>query len=303
MEPFESSLLREKFVITDPGRPSEPPVVALSNRMQISFANEKEQERETFIVRAQNMHCCVRFAAAIAREIAERGPITYRVSDFRWDSLWKDVVRGYEEDWNPSIWVALYMNGRVLYQQGPHHPFLDIIEQCEVHNQGGYAEALPFAEKIFSQAGKTVKISNDSNVALIVTVKPTEAKSGIMLRSATKKMTFSYRAQQKEGGDILRVATVLSICAAYLEGIQLAFQVGMLNRKFDIGLIEKFSDEYRRRERTTQRVASLNRGVLQFDKDFVVTYRPEQPDFQRHIAEAEAFALQVIHRTNTPETA
>lgn len=296
MDAFQTSLLREKFTMTEVGLSDTPPVIALSNRMAVTFANDKGTERETFVIRTQNMHSCARLAAAMAREVAERGPISYRVSDFRWDYLWRDVVKGYEKDWNPDIWCAVYLNGRLIFSDGNHHNFLDIIEQCDAANKGEYVQALPFAEKIFQQAGKTVKIDYDSNVALIVAIKPEEAKCGIVLRGANKKSTFSFKALQRDAADadIVRVPTVLSICAAYLEAIQLAFQVGLLNRKYALKMIEKFSDDYRRMERATKRVGALNRACIQFDKDFSVTYRPERPDFQRQIGEAELAAAKFL---------
>lgn len=309
MEPFQTSLLREKFVMTEAGDTlsDTPPIIALSNRLVVTYTNSIGQERETFAIRTQNMHSCVRLAAAIGREIAERGAITYRASEFRWQNLWHDVIKGYEQDWNPAIWCAIYLNGRLLYSEGNHHNFLDIVEQCDAANKGDYADALPFAEKIFQQAGKTVKIHYESNVALIVSVKPDEAKCGIMLRGANKKTTFSFKALKRDAAksETLRSPTVLSICAAYLEGIQLTFQAGLLNRKYALAMIEKYSDDYRKMERATKRIGALNRACLQFDTDFLVTYRPERPDFQRYVAEAEQFANKILMpiEEDTTETA
>lgn len=294
---FDTSLLREKFTLSETGESANqsPPVIALSNRMDVTFGGDGV-ETENFIIRAQNMHSCIRLAAAIGREIAERGPITYRVADFQWQHLWHDVIKGYEQDWNPDVWCALYMNGRLLFSEGNHHAFLDVIEQCATKHKGDYADTIPIAEQVFQQAGKTVKIAYDANVAMLVRMSESEAKCGIIMRSANKKTTFSFRATPRTEGrkEPLRVPTVLSVCAAFLEGIQLTFQVGMLNYKYRAEMFEKFSDEYRRRERTTKRLGNLNRAVLQFDKDYEVTYRPEQPDFQRHVKEAERVAAKIF---------
>lgn len=296
MDAFETSLLREKFTITETGTSGAAPVIALSNRMAVTFTNDLDQERETFVIRTQNMHSCVRLAAAIAREVSERGAISYRTTDFHWSHLWHDVIKGYEKDWNEQIWCAIYLNGRTVFREGTYHNFLDIIEQCDAVNKGEYVEALPFAEKIFQQAGKEVKIGYDANVALIVSVKAEEAKGGIVLRSARKKATFSFRAVKtdKPRAEDLRPPTVLSVCAAYLEGMQLTFQVGMLNAKYALGMIEKYSDDYRRMDRSTRRIGALNRACIQFDTDFTVTYRPERPDFQRYVIEAQSAATRQI---------
>lgn len=304
-DPFQTSLLREKFIITEIGGVTDAaPVIALSNRMDIALANSKGTERENFVIRTQNMHSCVRFAAAITREHEERGAITYRVRDFDWQPVWMDIIKGYEKDWNPDIWCALYMNGRLLYSYGTHHNFLDIIEQCDAHHKSDYPESVKFAEKAFQQAGKMVRINHESNISLIVTTTPTEAKCGIALRGANKRNTFSFKAIPRVDGkkEPLRPPTVLSICAAYLEGVQLAFQVGMMNFKYKASMIEPHSDEYRQRERATSRLGNLNRAVLQFDKDFTVTYRPESPDFQAHVVDAESLAAKTF-KNPAPETA
>src|SRR5690606_2829809 len=115
-------------------------------------------ETDHFVLRTQNMHSCVRLGAAIAREFYERGSIRQRVQQFRWDFIWRDVVKGYEKDWNDKIWGVIYQNGRPIFSDGNHHPFLDIIEQCALHAKGEYKNCLPFAEQAFQQAGKIVKI-------------------------------------------------------------------------------------------------------------------------------------------------
>lgn len=300
---FDTSLLREKFVIAETGERagSAPPVIALSNRMEATFGGQSPgEERENFIIRAQNMHSCIRLAAAIGREVAERGPITFRVTDFDWKHLWADVIKGYEQDWNPDIWCAIYMNGRLLFSDGNRHPFLDVIEQCALQHKGDYADTIPIAERAFQQAGKTVKITYDANVAMLVRLGKDEAKCGIIMRSANRTTTFSFRAVQRADKDkkneTLRAPTLLAVCAAYLEGIQLTFQAGMLNYQFHAQFFEKYSDEYRQRERIIRRIGNLNRAVLQFDRDFEVTYRPEQPDFQRHIKEAERLAAKIFRK-------
>lgn len=294
-DPFQASLLREKFTIREVDS-SEEPAIALSNRMSISLANDKGTERETFVIRTQNMHTCIRAAAAIVREHEERGAISYRVSDFHWETLWMDIIKGYEKDWNEDIWCAIYFNGRLLYGYGSHHVFLDIIEQCDAHQKGDYLDSLPFAERIFQRAGKIVRIDHESNVAMIVSVTPEEAKAGIILRGASRKSTFSFKAFKRDQPRalVLRPPTVLSICAAFLEGMQITFLVGTLNMKYKMAMMERFSDEYRHKERATTRLGNLNRAVLQFDKDFTVTYRPEQPDFQRHVEDAEKSAARMF---------
>lgn len=294
---FKTTLLREKFTLRDPsGDLSDtPPVVALSNRIVLPLSGRFAEEQETFVIRTQNMHSCARLAGAIAKEYFDRGAITRRVTPFHWGGLWRDVVKGYEKDWNPDIWAAIYHKGRILFEDGTHHPFLDIIEKCDAVSGTGYTESVTFAETAFQQAGKAMKIEHDSNIALIVSAKDDEAKGGVILRGANKKTTFNYTFSRiKTGGDPLRIPTILTVSAAFLEGVQLAFGVGMINRKRASGLLEKYSDEDRKGKRGAERLLNLTRAIESVERKYSCKYRPDRPDFQLMVREAEEFANKIL---------
>lgn len=299
-EEFKSTLLREKFVLRDPAGDlsDDPPVIALSNRLilPLSSAEDLNQPSETYILRAQNMHSCVRLAAAIAKEYADRGALLGRATPFRWDTLWHDVIKGYEKDWNKDIWCAIYHKGRIVFEDGVRHPFLDIIEKCDTASGGNsYAESVLFAESAFQQAGRAMKIEHDANIALIVSIKDDEAKCGVMLRGAHKKTTFNYTVKRRRPeSDPVRIPTILTMSAAFLEGIQLSFSVGMINRKRSTGLIEKFSDEDRRGKRGHDRLINLTGAIEGLERKYKVQFRPDQPDFLKMVHEAEEFAGQIL---------
>ncbi len=294
---FKSTLLREKFVLRDPaGDLSDiPPVIALSNRMSLPLVSPvKNEEPETFIVRTQNMHSCVRLCAAISKEYFERGPIMKRGTAFQWDILWNDVFKGYERDWNPDIWAAIYHKGRAIFEYGERHPFLDIIEKCDSVSNQEYTQSVVFAEQAFQQAGKTMKIEHDSNIALIVSIKPEEAKCGVILRGANKKTTFNCTVKKKKTGDDVRIPTILTASAAFLEGVQLAFAVGLANRKREVGLLEKFSDEDRKGKRGSERLISLTTAIEMIERKYFINYRPDRPNFPQMVREAESAALKIL---------
>lgn len=294
---FKSTLLREKFTLRDPsGDLSDtPPVVALSNRMILPLTSTAGEESETFVVRTQNMHSCVRLCAAIAKEYFDRGAITKRVMPFRWENIWRDVIKGYEKDWNPDIWCAIYHKGRLLFEDGARHPFLDIIEKCDAVNRESYAESVAFAEQAFQQAGKAMKIEHDSNIALVISIKEDEAKGGVILRGANRKTTFNYTITPKKfNAEPIRTPTILTISAAFLEGVQLAFNVGMTNRKRASNLLEKYSDEDRKGKRGAERLANLTGAIEGVERKYICKYRPDRPDFQTMVREAEEFANKIL---------
>lgn len=294
MSTFNTSLMREKFVIQSNDNKEEP-IIALSNRIVVHLISEDKIDDETFVIRTQNMHSCCRLAAAVTKEFYERGSIINRGQPLSWSLLWADVIKGYEKDWNSDIWCVVYHKGREIYKHGEHHPFLDIIEQCDAANKQEYKKSIKFAEDAFSQAGKAVKIEHDSNVALVVSSTPKQAKCGVIVRAATGATTFNYTAQASQNMDKpIQAHTTLTVSAAFLEGIQLAFQVGLLNRKKEFKLFEKYSDEEKKHKRSVNRLSNLDRAINNYEQNFSVNYRPDRPDFKSMVQKSEKLAMKIL---------
>ena len=295
MTEFRTSLLREKFTITERANKKAEPVIALSNRIVVPLTSEDKIDNETFIVRTQNMHSCARLAAAIAKEFFERGTIANRAIPLPWKEIWTDVIKGYERDWNENIWCAIYHNGRVIYRSGEHHPFLDIIEQCDAANKQEYSKSIAFAEDAFSKAGKDVDIDHDSNVALVTSCTPEQAKCGIIVRAASGTTTFNYTATPNlKYKKPIHAHTTLTVAAAFLEGVQLSFLVGLLNKKNEYKLLEKFSDEDRQFKRADNRLKNLDRAIGMYEQQFNVSYRPDRPTFNDMVEKAEKIAVKML---------
>ena len=166
---IDTSLLREKFVIHEKTVYVEDKGLEIrcpSTRMQIDL-QAGELPVETFIVRTHNMHGCARMVARIILDYEKKGPILSRLKDINWKELWNASVSDYERNYNPQRWVCIYHNGKILFQDGEHHAFLDVIEKCDVLNKGDYDKSIDMAEDAFHQNGKDVTIRYDSNVALV----------------------------------------------------------------------------------------------------------------------------------------
>ncbi len=298
MPDFNTSLLREKFVIRDalPDKRGEArPVIALSNRLPLALSSRNGDVQENFVVRAQNMHGCVRMAARIAQEFAQVGPLTDRARPFDWVGAWEGINKGFESTYNELRWVAVYHRGRIVFEAGREHrhPFLDVIEQCDARNSAGYERAVSVAEDAFKQAGKLVTIEHDANVALVVTITPDEGKCGVIVRGPNHTTTFNFSARRK-GDRLVQVSECLSLAAAFLEGIQLAFLVGMTRRKVQYELIGETSAEARKAEEAAQRLFRLRDAITQFETLLDVFYRPERPEFSKMIDDAGEFAKKVL---------
>ncbi len=289
MSDLNMSLLREKFTIRD-SRGEDiagHPVTALSNRMVIPLHDDRGRKVETFIVRAQNMHSCARMASKIISSYQRMGPILNRPIPFDWDVTWDGMIEEYERQYNSARWICVYANGKLIYKSGSHHIFLDLIEKCDDENRDNYDNAVILAEKAFSKAGKVVTIEHDSNVALVLNVKAYEARCGIILRGAAKTATFNFIAETRDEENVINSANCLSVAASYLEGIQLAYVIGSINEKVKLGLLEQYSDDWRKAESARRRLGRLNAEIRSFENRLDVRYRPEKPEFGMIVEEAE----------------
>lgn len=298
MREFNTSLLREKFIIRD-AMPADmtdkEPIVALSNRLPLPLLSDDGDTAEEFIVRAQNMHTCARLGAQICREFQESGPILERRKPFDWKYAYLAVTKGYEKKWNPNRWVAVYHKGRLIFEDGEthRHPFLDIIEQCDARNKGDYEKAVKVAEDAFKQAGKLVNIEHDSNIALLMNITKAEGKCGVILRGPNHTTTFNFTARPRADRDV-NPSQCLTAAAAFLEGIQLAFSVGMTQQKLAYELIEPTSEEARKARESGEKIGRLNGAIQQFENLLDVTYRPDRPSLPDMIDDAKEYARKIL---------
>jgi len=301
MKRFTTKLIREKFLISNADKKlshdQQNALSAPGNRMRIQLLDANEQPMETFIVRGQNMHITARMAARILHTFEKSGPLLARSKAFDWADTWHSITHEYEGPHNPNKWIVVYANGKVVFSEGSRHPFLDVIEKCDIENQLNYDFAVPMAEEMLNNAGQNININYDANVALNITVNEDEARCGIIVRGA-RSTTFSFMVKPREGGDKLNIAQVVTAAASFLEGIQLAFTIGFDTHKRAIGIIEKMSPEEKKLKSAVNRLRHINTQISSFEEIYSVHYRPEKPAFHEHIRQAEILARETIEDPN-----
>lgn len=296
MPTFNSSLLREKFTIHDPldtEAETGAPVLALSNRMVLDLVSKNGLNRERFIIRSQNMHSCVRLAARMFRTYHTSGPILVRAKEFDWDTMWEQIVNEYEYEFNPQRWASIYSNGKLLFEVGERHAFLDVIEKCDALNKGEYEKAIPVAESAFRQLGREVRIEYDANVALVTDMDDKQARCGVILRGPNRTTTFNFAVFPKQE-PVLNIPQILTASAAFLEGVQLAFMIGMNNEKIRLGIIDRFSHDEKMTREARRRLSRLNAEIANLETACEVRYRPERPEFPHIVMDAEKLAAKIL---------
>ncbi len=283
-----TTLLREKFTIRDIEHEDQAPIVAMSNRFVLPLVTKAGQEPEVFVIRAQNMHCCIRMAAQILQSFIRTGPLMVRAEPFDFIEAWEKSCSEYENAHNLARWVVVYTKGKEVFSFGSRHPFFDVIERCDSKNPGNYDKALLIAEETFGKLGKKVSISYDANIGMVLNVKPEIGRCGLIHRGPEKNATFNFVTEPKEEGNVSPVLC-MNVCAAFLEGLQLAYKIGMVNDKLRLMIIEKYSTEAKVGQAALKRLAELNIEVRSFENRMDVRYRPEKPEFSMMVIDAERF--------------
>lgn len=289
---IDTTLLRERFIINETAVTDEAKALdieAPSTRMFIGL-QAGGLPAEEFVIRTQNMHSCARMVSGITANYEKYGPLMPRKDQIDWDDLWDKSLSTYERLHNQRRWVCVYHKGKILYQNGSHHAFLDVIEKCAVLSPNNYNNAVSHAEDAFSQAGKDVSITYASNVALVAILNGEEHRCSTILRAADKSTTFNFNIKPAAKGKKVNIAQGLSSAADFLEATQLAYLIGVNQGRLKQRLTLRDSDEDIRAHHAQKRLAELEAVITSMEGRYKIRYRPERPNFETYINHSEKFA-------------
>jgi len=269
MEDFNTSLVREKIIFTSGGIGEETekePVVIRSNRIFLRLGQAGETEK--IVIRAQNMHTTLRIAAKILHNYYEGGPLLAHTEPLDWETLWDQARSGYEKEFNPQLWCALYINGKSVFKTITS-PFVDVIEKCALLTLDNYDTTMGVTESALKQIGHAMRINHNSNGDNI--------RCGIIHRSDKKDVAFNFTAVN--GQQHTRIIQSFGATAAYLEAFNLRFVIHMLRNKIRMGEAKTVSPENSQIRSAITRQSAISRAILSFEEMYDVKYRPAKPDF------------------------
>lgn len=295
MTQFKTNLLREKLEVYDLGdeEQPDPPVIALSNRMIVPLKDKAGREEERFIIRCQTMHNTARLAAFILQSYETHGAVMPRNHILNWENIWKNTLSKYDEKYNDNLWVTLYHKGQTLYESGVKNSLLDVVEKQDYEHKGAYEDAIVLTEEAVRQKGRNISITHDGRLALVLDLEDERGRCGVIVRTPEKTTSFNFTATHNTQKTINK-ANTLRVAAAFLEGMQLAFNVAIQQSKLEEGLIERFSDEEKQIKDGKKRLVEISDHISTYEKEYAVYYRPERPSFKAAMREAEQFARDVI---------
>jgi len=283
---LNTSLLRERFTITEKNT-NQAPIQALGNRILLPLKSKNGEISERFVIRTHSMHMALMMAARVTQEFYDSGPITNRTIKLSWKDIWYDISSDFERPHTPETWISIYHNGRPIFQDGNYHPFLDIIEQCDIKNRDEYDRAIPMAIDVFKQAGKDVEIEHDVNIASVIGTMDDTTRCGLILRAPDKTSTFNFTlSPDRQKNFTPEPHHGLELASIYLEAIQLSVLAGFVDKKIEQGKIRETSAEALRAKASYKRIGRLNQSITGFENMYSIRYRPEKPDFSEILKEA-----------------
>jgi len=280
MTDFNTVLLREKIDLTDetgsiPGTVDGKAVVR-SNRVFLKL--DKDGASEKVVIRAQNMHSTLRLAESILKDFYWNGLFTHRLNPVEWDHVWLDAQASYDREYNPYNWCAIYIDGRSVFRTTPS-VFVDIIEQCAMLNIDDYDNTMRVTEGAFERLGKAVSITHTSNVAAIISDNGTSLRCGIIARDDGHDAVFNFTTAGGAAG--VRIVQSFGHAASLLEALSLRRITRELKEKLGTGFATKNTVEKAQLALATGRLVTLDKSTKEFEKIYMVKYRPEKPAFFR----------------------
>ena len=287
---LNTSLLRERFVIRQLNKSKPQEIQAVGNRILLPLSSKNGQIKERYVIRAHSMHIALRLAAEIAREFEVRGPLLNRSKPFNWKDYWYDLTTDFERPHVPETWCAVYNNGRVVFSDGNYHPFLDVIEQCDVKNRAEYDRAVTIAEDVFRKAGKEVVINHDINIALVIGVMEDKTRCGLIMRASHGTSTFNLQIEpnQEDEDKPVGIYGALSLSSYFLEAIQLAVTTGVTQAQIIKGRMRETEPAAKKAHAAYKRIGRLSQSIQTYEKRYSIRYRPERPDFVHILEDAKA---------------
>ena len=266
-------------------------IIATGTRMPVVLQSGRLPE-EAIVVRAHNMHSCVRFVGKILHDYDKMGPILNRSPALNWRELWEDCLNHYERVYVPNTWAAVYHKGNIIFEIGTHHAFLDVIEKCDIVNKKDYDSSIKLAQNALKQTSAEAIITYDSAVALVANLERSVSRCGMIIRNPKRTNNFNLSINETATSGKMSISLGLSISAAFLEGVQLGFFIGMQQAKLRKRIFERFSEQDKNTREARERLVQLEAEISATENRYTVRYRPERPNFLETIDISQRLAMQ-----------
>jgi len=263
------NLLREKFAVIDMQQQSED-ITALGNRLTITVPGIETP----LIIRGHSMHITLQFAASLLKQSSYVNHIENVETFFKWEETWQKTIAPFEAHYATQTWISVYFQGKMIFEDGFHNQFFDVVEQCEFkfpRTKDNEKRPITMAENAFKKMGRDVSIELESHVGFILDEKTNELRFAVIMRIPGQKATFTVRMYKDEKVERTPYSYIgMQLAANYIEAINMSVRMGFLEK--EKGKSKEYMDMARR-------LGTLTRNIQQNEAQYDIKYRPERPAF------------------------
>lgn len=279
MKNFSTSLVREKMeFIQDGAEGVSTTAVVRSNRVYLHLPSREDKDIvDKVVIRTQTMSTALRLAGRVMFSYYRNGVFSERAEPYDWALQWDSVQSGYDRNFMPDLWAAVYMNGKSIFKT-INSPFVDIVEHCALLSLDNYDAAIHVTEDMLRKLGRDMRIQHVSSVAATLADDGKEMRCGIIHRAEGRDATFNLAATG--GVDAShRVVQSFGMAAAFLEAVNLQRIIRSMRDKIQSGEAAKASPEATKLRAATARMTAIDKAINSFEDMYTVKYRPAKPDF------------------------
>ena len=280
MKDFKSYLIREKVKLgnlPDNVRAKLPDLDSIrSNR--IDFEWEGANGLYKIVVRAQNTHVTMRFAAEVIRHLNRNSAgEVLKLSEEVWQGIWSRNLSTYEQEFNENLWGMLYINGEAVFKTHQKR-IADILEKCAAAKRQDYEYNATFVEYVLKELGWQTKVIHENEIAGMIFKDRKMIKGSINPRRGIDNKVFSFKLTG-EILDIDRVCAAFLLESIFLEAGNLNFLIDLWRPQVEGSVISPRDPKTKQMYRALQQLNILIREVRTIEGSYKVIYRPERPGF------------------------
>jgi hypothetical protein len=265
-----------KFSSRDDGKGNEPVLVLRSNRVTIPI--KTTVDNINVVVRGQNVPSTLRMTALVIDEFRRDPGLLHDAGALDWESFWARKVSAYENDYNPDIWVSLYVGSQLMFTTRQTKDAVDVVESVAGKDEVTEDVILKAAGRLVGDTEDLV-VEHDLQTAFVFQPFSTYHRAAILERRDRKAGSFAISVFHPTPQKPVRLSHFIAFCADMMETLTLK---SFLDRVQDLIAKNKINQSGimpSQVQATRNRRRELMEAIDTFEKANKVNYRPERPKF------------------------
>jgi hypothetical protein len=253
----------------------EAAMVISSNRVTMPI--KTQIDNYIAVVRGVSVPAALRMTALAIDEFRRDENLLFDPQALDWDSMWRRKLSAYDNDYNREQWVALHLNGKMIYTNKEGVDPSDEIERLTAGKEVTEAIVLEATKKSLGPSDDLV-VEHDSQTAFVFTLFPTYLRASAINRSDRRTGSYALSAYHPAPTKQIRLSHFVGFCADLNEALTLK---GFMERVQELTAANKIAQSGitpTKVAATRNRRRDLQEAIDNFEKTNKIVYRPERPN-------------------------